>query len=50
LLAHELYELYEDHGRRGLLSAGAKRSMRHWPSMPQYLLQLRALLEKSLAY
>ncbi|MGI9258303.1 MAG: glycosyltransferase [Gammaproteobacteria bacterium] len=49
LLAHELYELYEDHGRRESLSAGAKRSVRNWPSMPQYLLQLRALLEKSLA-
>ncbi len=49
LLAQGLYELYEDHERRGSLSAGAKRSVRHWPSMPQYLLQLRALLEKSLA-
>ncbi len=49
LLAQGLYELYENHRLRELLSAGAKRAGREWPSMPQYLLQLRALLEKSIA-
>ncbi len=48
-LAHSIYELYEDKGRRAMLSAGARRSARQWPSMHQQLLQMRSAFERVLA-
>ena len=47
-LAHSIFELYENQERRSLLSAGARRSARQWPSMPQHLLQLRTAFERIL--
>lgn len=48
-LAHSIFELYEDKGRRAMLSAGARRLARQWPSMQQQLLQMRTEFEQILA-
>lgn len=48
-LAHSIFELYEDKERRAMLSAGARRSARQWPSMHQQLLQMRSAFERVLA-
>ena len=48
-LAHSIFELYEDKGRRAMLSAGARRSARQWPTMHQHLLQMRTAFEQILA-
>jgi glycosyltransferase involved in cell wall biosynthesis len=47
-LAHSIFELYENRDRRSMLSAGARRSARQWPSMHQQLLQMRAAFEQIL--
>ena len=48
-LAHSIFELYEDKERRAMLSVGARRSARQWPSMHQQLLQMRSAFERVLA-
>jgi glycosyltransferase involved in cell wall biosynthesis len=47
-LAHSIFELYENRDRRAMLSAGARRSARQWPSMHQQLLQMRSAFEQIL--
>ena len=47
-LAHSIFELFEDKERRAMLSAGARRSARQWPSMHQQLLQMRSAFEQIL--
>ncbi len=48
-LAHSIVELFEDKERQAMLSAGARRSARQWPSMHQQLLQMRSAFEQILA-
>ena len=48
LLADSIFQLYENRDRRAMLSAGARRSARQWPSMHQHLLQLRSAFEQVL--
>ena len=48
-LAQSIFELFEDKERRAMLSAGARRSARQWPSMHQQLLQMRSAFEQILA-
>ncbi len=48
LLADSIFELYENRDRRAMLSAGARRSARQWPSMHQHLLQMRSAFEQVL--
>ncbi len=48
-LAHSIVELFEDKERHAMLSAGARRSARQWPSMHQQLLQMRSVFEQILA-
>jgi len=47
-LAHSIFELFENRDRHAMLSAGARRSARQWPSMHQYLLQMRSAFEQVL--
>ena len=47
-LAQSIFDLYENKERRAMLSAGAKRSARQWPSMHQQLLQMHAKFEQLL--
>ena len=47
-LTQSIFELYENRDRRAMLSAGARRSARQWPSMHQQLLQMRSAFEQIL--
>jgi len=47
-LAQSIFELFEDKERQAVLSAGARRSARQWPSMQQQLLEMRSAFEQIL--
>ena len=45
-LAHSIFELYENKERHSILSAGAKRSARQWPSINQRILDMHKAFEQ----
>jgi glycosyltransferase involved in cell wall biosynthesis len=45
-LAHSIFELFENQKRRAVLSSGAKRTARQWPSLHQQLLQMHSAFEQ----
>lgn len=49
ILSHSIFELYENKERHSMLSAGAKRSARQWPSMQQQVMDIHTALEQLLA-